>query len=59
MRLPAAEYGVRNLRVAGAQEPLLYFEMARWSEGKNDDTAALRYYKRGLELSLERGGNSN
>ena len=50
---------LENALVREVREPLLYFEMARWSESKNDEPAALRYYKRGLELSLERGGNSN
>lgn len=62
VRMGSEEEGGRLLREAlerGLAEPLLYYEMARLTESRGQEQDALRYYKRGLELMLERSRPSD
>ncbi len=55
IRLGQEQAGADLLRHALQQpiaEPLLYYEMARWSERSNAPDEARRYYRIGLELML-------
>jgi Tfp pilus assembly protein PilF len=57
VRLGSEDEGGRLLREAlerDLAEPLPYYEMARLSESRGQEQDALRYYKRGFELMLER-----